>query len=127
MLVADVVFGSTVWRKPDQTRWSDMIMGAIIRHGSVLPPDRPDQFGGIGQRVGDGAIFAQVAMQEIEPLVTLFGIDHDRADRQGQRGPDLGAQISTAKTARPWPIGFWGLHRPKSRGGRWAILVSLGL
>jgi len=32
----------------------------------------------------------------------------DRADRQGQGGPDLGPQISAAKTGRPWPIGFCG-------------------
>src|SRR6056297_2975432 len=32
----------------------------------------------------------------------------DRADRQGQGGPDLACQISAAKTGRPWPIGFCG-------------------
>jgi len=50
----------------------------------------------------------------------------DRADSQGQGGPDLACQISAAKTGRPWPIGFcgwppWGwlaaLSRPDHFGG----------
>src|SRR5690606_3965873 len=52
-----------------------MIVGLIVWQGSVYPPDRPDQFGGLGQRVGDRAIFAKVAVQQVQPLIRLFGFD----------------------------------------------------
>jgi hypothetical protein len=44
-------------------------MGVIVGHCLTFPTNRADQFRCPGQRVRDGPIFAQIAMQKVKPLI----------------------------------------------------------